>query len=463
MPHAASSPPGRLLTRRSFVQLLGLGAGASLLAACQPAAGPAPTTAPAKPAEAPKPADATAAPLAKGQVSLRLSAWHMTEKFWGQSINVAIELFKRQHPNIEIQQEPVAYGEMVAKYTTQSQQKSAPDVFTLPAFALGSFFHQGFVLPLDEFVKAEAAGFIDQWHNVALEACTYDGKLQAMPDEIMAMVLAYNSDMFRAARLDPDKPPATWDEFLAAAKQLTTGEQWGFGMLGAKDPGFPLRFNSVVWSFGGDFLTPDNTKSALDKPETLEAFNFYVGLSNEHGVIPPGATQANPQDVRTMMAQGKIAMKIGSGWTQTIVDGLNPQLKAFEVIRAAPMPQKREKVTTAFLKAIMISANTRHPQEAWEFVKFWTNRETATKWFKDNGVTPSRKDVAELPEIKNSPFAGVVSGEVARARFEPLIPQWPQISDAFTTATQEALTKQKPPEQALADAHTRINQILARA
>jgi len=458
------------VSRRAFVRLFGVGLGASLLAACQqpapatptsvPAAQPTPPAAPTAPA-ATQPTQA--APSTKGQVTLRFSAWHMTEKVWGQSINEALAIFKQQNPNIDVQQEPVAYGEMVAKYTTQSQQKNAPDVFTLPAFAFGSFFDQGFTLPLDDFVKAEGANFLSQWHEVAIGACTYNGKLHAMPDEIMAMVLAYNAEMFEAAGLDPNHPPETWDEFLDVAKKLTNGTtQWGFGMVGAKDPGFPLRFNSVVWSFGGDFLTPDNKQSALDKPETVEAFTFYVSLNNEHGVIPPGATQANPQDVRTMMAQKKIAMKIGSGWTQTIVNSLNPDLKAFEVIRAAPMPYKRQRVTTAFLKAHMISASSRYPEEAWKLIKFLTSREIATKWFKDNGVTPSRKDVAEIPEIKNHPFASVVSAEVARARFEPLIPQWPQIVDAFTTATQEAITKQKSPEQALGDAHRRINQILAR-
>jgi ABC-type nitrate/sulfonate/bicarbonate transport system substrate-binding protein len=55
------------VTRRRFVALLGLGAGASLLAACAPAAAPSPTAAPAKPAEAPaaKPAESKPAEAAK--------------------------------------------------------------------------------------------------------------------------------------------------------------------------------------------------------------------------------------------------------------------------------------------------------------------------------------------------------------------------------------------------------------
>jgi maltose-binding protein MalE len=47
-------------------------------------------------------------------------------------------------------------------------------------------------------------------------------------------------------------------------------------------------------------------------------------------------------------------------------------------------------------------------------------------------------------------------------KVEPQIKEWPEIMDAFTGAVQEALTEAKTPDRALADAHARINAILAR-
>ena len=47
--------------------------------------------------------------------------------------------------------------------------------------------------------------------------------------------LYYNADMFTAAGLDPDNPPKTWDEWLAAAEQLTSlPQQFGIGLIGIK-------------------------------------------------------------------------------------------------------------------------------------------------------------------------------------------------------------------------------------
>jgi multiple sugar transport system substrate-binding protein len=77
-------------------------------------------------------------------------------------------------------------------------------------------------------------------------------------------------------------------------------------------------------------------------------------------------------------------------------------------------------------------------------------------------VTSSRKDVNQDPQIQNDKFAKVIASQLPYGKVVPQIPQWPEIMDAFTTAVQEAFSEMKNPEKALADAHTRINRILAR-
>ena len=322
---------------------------------------------------------------------------------------------------------------------------------------------------MDDFVAAEGAGFLDPWYETALDICSYEGQLMCMPGDYMSMVLVYNTKLFEEAGLDPDDPPESWDEFLEYAQALAkdtdgdgTTDQWAFGMVGAKDPGFPLRFNSVIWTFGADFLPPDLAHSALDSPEALEAFTFYTELYTK-GLVPPGATTANPQDVRTQLAHQKVAMLIGSGWTAPIVDGINPDLNAFEVLQAAPVPYKTDQVTTAWLSGWFISPTSKHPEEAWELVKFITSKEMEEKWFREDRVTSSRKDVSEeYLELLEDKFAKVIGGQLPTARFEPQIAEWPEIIDAFTTALHEAMIEAKTPQQSLADVHEVINEILAR-
>jgi multiple sugar transport system substrate-binding protein len=110
-----------------------------------------------------------------------------------------------------------------------------------------------------------------------------------------------------------------------------------------------------------------------------------------------------------------------------------------------------------------MSPNTKHPNEAWELLKFITNKEMELKWFVDNRVTSSRKDVSGVaPQILNDKFASVMASQLPYGKVEPQIKQWPEIIDTFTTSLQEAIVGMKTPDTALAEAHERINAILAR-
>lgn len=403
-------------------------------------------------------------------VKLRFSDWHLTEDVWNKSLNEGMAIFHKNYPNIKVTLEPVSYKEKETKYTVESAAGRAPDVFHVHAFSLPMFFSKGFAKDLTPFIAKEDSTFLDAWYPLPLKLMKHEGKMKAMPGDYMTMVLFYNTEMFKAAGLDPNKPPKTCDEFLGYAKKLTRDtdgdgkvDQWGFGTVGAKSPGFSMRFGPFLWSFGGDYLSPDMKRSALDSAEAKEAFAFFVELYTKYKVVPPGLTAMNPQEVRTQLAQKKVAMIMGSGWTPPIVNKINPDLKAFEVLKCAPAPTKRKQATAIWLSSWVMSPNTKHPKEAWKLLKFITGKEMELKWFKDNRVTSARKDVSGVAsEILNDKFASVLASQLPYGKVEPQIKQWPEIIDTFTTSLQEAIVGMKTPEKALAEAHERINAILAR-
>ena len=407
-----------------------------------------------------------------GAVKLRFSDWHLTEDVWNQSLREAMCVFETRYPDIQVTLEPVSYADKETKYTVESEAGAAPDVFHLHAYSLRSFIEKGYLLDITDYVMANKEDVLDSRYPQTLELCQKDGRYYAIPGDFMSMVLYYNKRLFEEAGLDPNRPPRTWAEFLDYAKRLTRDrdgdgqiDTWGFGTVGAISPGFELRFTPFLYSFGGDYLTPDLKHSALNSPEALAAFKFFVELFTVHGVIPPGVTSQNPQDVRTLLANERVAMILGSGWTPPIVNKINPDLGAFEVLEAAPVPV-REGVdtpytTTAWLSAWMISSTTKHPDEAWTLLHFITSKEMEEKWFRDNRVLSSRMDVSgEYNEILNDKFARVIAAELAHAKFVPQVPEWPQIIEAVNIAVQEAFTGIKTPEQALMDAHNRVEEIL---
>ncbi len=424
--------------------------------------------------------------MGAGTVTLTFSDWHLTEPVWEQSLKEAIAMFEAENPDIKVQLDYVSYGEKETKYTTAIEAGVGPDVFHLHAYSLRSFMEKGYLYDITDFIDAEGpcwygANFLDPWFPGTLELMGMEGRYYALPGDFMSVVLIYNKNLFAEAGLDPNSPPQTWDEFIEYAKKLTRDrdgdgkiDTWGFGTIGAIDPGFELRFSPVLFSHGGDYLAPDNKCAALNTDAAKEAIKLFVELNTVHKVIPPGVTAQNPGTVREQMAAEKIAMLFGSGWTAPIVNGINPDLNAFEVLEASPVPIKAgtspEFSTTAWLSSWMINKNTKHPEEAWKLLKFITDKAQEEKWFHDNRVLSSRKDVSGgledvgitgYNELLYDKFAKVMAAELPHATFVPQIKEWPQIIEAVNIAVQEGITEAKSPEKALEDAYKRINDILS--
>jgi ABC-type glycerol-3-phosphate transport system substrate-binding protein len=406
-------------------------------------------------------------------VTLVFSDWHLTEAHWEKALLEAFETFKAEHPNINLEMDYVSYGDKDTKYATEIQAGAGPDVIHLHAYSLRSFIERGFLMDLTPLIEQEGGdAFLKPWYPQTLEMMQYEGSYYAIPGDFMSMALFYNTNLFQEAGLDPGKAPATWDEFLEDAKALTRDrdgdgqiDTWGFGTIGAIDPGFELRFSPILFGHGGDYLNEDYTCSALNTPEAKEAFTFFIEMFTKDGVIPPGVTAQNAGTVREQMAAEQIAMLLGSGWTAPIVDTSNPDLNAFEVLEVADVPIKAgtdpQFTTTAWLSAWAINPNTQHPEEAWELIKFITAKPQEQKWFEDARVTSARADVSEEYEpLVTDKFAKAIAGQLPKAKFVPQIKEWPQVIEAVNSAAQAAFTGDMTPEQALENAHNQINEIL---
>ncbi|MGC9530386.1 MAG: ABC transporter substrate-binding protein [Candidatus Bipolaricaulaceae bacterium] len=415
------------------------------------------------------------ASLGWGKVKIVFSDWHLVEPHWEKALKEAIAEFEAQNPDIDVELEYVSYGEKETKYITAIEAGVGPDVMHLGPIevSFAQFASRGYFLDLTPFIESEEEDFLSSWYSTALGAVQYDDRYYAMPGDFMSMFLMWNKRLFVEAGLDPSKPPETWDELLDYATALTRDrdgdgrtDTWGLGTVGAVDPGFQLRFSPLLFSFGADYLTPDNKCSALNTPQAKEAFKFWVDLCAEHEVIPPGVTDMNPGKVREQFAAEKVAMILTSGWGPPIVKSIRPDVNWDQLLGFSHVPVKAgadpEYRTTAWLSYWAINRNTDHPEEAWRLVKFITSKAMEEKWFRDANVLSSRIDVTEAYEpILSSPSARVNAAELSKAKLVPLIPEWPQIIEAVNVAVQKGFTGVAP-DRALAEAHRIINDILAK-
>jgi multiple sugar transport system substrate-binding protein len=408
-----------------------------------------------------------AVPVA-AQVQIRFQTWQWNQQPTVKALEEFQQTFNTANPRIQVVREDSRYGDKEAVFTSQSQAKAAADIAHFSIRPIRNFADHGFLLDLTPFVEKEGgAKFLAQWDPAALEMCRYKGKLYCLPDNLDPVVLMYNIEHFKQVGLNPDKPPTTWAEFLDYAKKLTRStrgdgkiDRWGVGILGAREEGVFMRFDPWLWGAGGDYLTADGKRSALDTPEALEGFKYYVDLFTKHKVVPPGVIEQGAQNVRTQLAHEAVSMILNFSSEPYIVNAINPQLHALDVLRWAPLPVGKKRVTAAWFSVRVISTFTKNPDAAWSVYKAWYGKDQQMLNFKNDAFMSTRPDVRNSPEVKGHKFAPIALAQAPYVKWDPLIPEWPKIGDAMLTAIQEAFTGVKTSEQALKDAHAAENRAL---
>jgi multiple sugar transport system substrate-binding protein len=398
---------------------------------------------------------------ATAQVKIRFQTWHWNEKPVFFALEEFMNEFNKNNPGIEVVRDDSRYGDKETVYIAQSQAKAAADIAHFQHRAIPLFADRGFIMDLTPFIEKEGGEkFLAQWDQKALETCKYKGKIYCLNDYVNPLALLYNTQHFKEAGLDPAKPPTNPAELLDYAKKLTRAGRYGMGLIGARQEGLFMRLNPFIWGTGGEFLTPDNKRSALDTPEALEGFRAYVELFSKHKVVPPGVIEQGAQEVRTQIAHEKVSMEIGVIQAPLIYKAINPNFKVDEVMAAAAIPSGKKRVSSVEYGMRVISAFTKHPEEAWKVYKAWVSKDVQLRNFKIYGVMSARLDVKNSPEILNNKLARVFAAQAPYGKIEPLIPEWPKIGDALITGVQEAFSGTKTTEQALKDVHIAANRAL---
>lgn len=144
-----------------------------------------------------------------------------------------------------------------------------------------------------------------------------NGNWYSLPFRGYNFRLAWNKDLFEAAGLDPESPPTTYEEVIAAAKAITaygktqnpqkfgfmlpTGEDWIWWIYGEQ----MARVNGDSYY---DYTTGQYNWSAL-KP----VMELYLQLQKDGSLFPGGTTMQN-DPARAQFSAGNVGMILAASW-----------------------------------------------------------------------------------------------------------------------------------------------------
>jgi multiple sugar transport system substrate-binding protein len=211
---------------------------------------------------------------------------------------------------VEVELVAVAEDQFNQVLTSGAAAGDIPDV--IGALPLG----QVRTLSANELVDTEAVGQVvenldpETFRESALTLVTEDDSQLAVPSESWVQLLVYRKDLFDEAGL---AAPETYDDVLAAAEELDSGDMAGFVGANVAGDAFTAQTMEEI-GLGNDCeLVDESGEVTFDSAQCVEALEFYQTLMQDYSV-------SGAQDVDTTRASyfaGQAAMVI---WSSFILD-----------------------------------------------------------------------------------------------------------------------------------------------
>ncbi|MFC4802200.1 ABC transporter substrate-binding protein [Neobacillus sp. GCM10023253] len=297
------------------------------------------------------------------KVSLKMAVFPADEAIFKQGY----ENFKKDHPNVDITFETFPQQQYYEKIRMQLSGGEGYDLFT---GQMDNMVDTGILAPLDKYIKD--SGVDVSGYGSMYDTYKYDGKVLSLPYRKSNWMLYYNKTLFDQKGVPYPSDDMTWDEFRELAKKMTSGSGEN------KVYGAYLQQWPQTWYMGA----VQKGASIIDKDlkPFKDALQTRVDLEKDGSIMKWSEQVSTGAHYNAAFQKGNIAMNIIGDWhvAQLRQGEKEGTLKFDWDVVPIPHPEGVAKNTSLALPvSIMMNKNTKHPKEAFEFLKYMTGKEGA--------------------------------------------------------------------------------------
>jgi|Transcript_11564 sn-glycerol 3-phosphate transport system substrate-binding protein len=326
-------------------------------------------------------------------------------------------------------------------------------MFSIDAYDL---IEQETIVAFEDIAGVDAA-WLDSFYPALMANSRIEGKTWGIPFQRSTIVAYYNKDMFRDAGLDPEAPPASWDELVSMGKALTKGDTYG---LMIPSTGYPYwMFQALAIQNGKELMSADGLETYFDDPAVVETLEFWKSLSAEHGIMPTGTVEWGT--LRQAFLEGQTAMMWHSTGNLTAVkNGAGFDFGVAEL----PANVRPGSPTGGGNFYVFKDTTDEERAAALKLIEFMTAPEQAAEWSIATGymgVSPAAYETEALKAYTAEfPPALVARNQLENAVAEFSTFETARVRDGLNNAIQAALTDAKSPADALAEAQAAAERLL---
>ncbi|KQT82757.1 sugar ABC transporter substrate-binding protein [Aurantimonas sp. Leaf443] len=281
--------------------------------------------------------------------------------------------------------------QMVPKLGAALAAGTPPDGAVLDLIYLPTFAAAEGLEDITDFVKSRPYAAAMSPSHIRL--ATYEDKIYGVPALPDASIIAYNTDLFAKAGLDPAKAPASLTEIAADAKAITAlgNDTYGFYFVANSGSWLIYDFLPHIWAAGADILGEDGRTATVDTPALRETIAAYRDMQAAKA-IHPTSRSGNGNNAVEAFASGKVGILMTGSYIVNLLTSKYPDVK----FAVAPIPGPsggQSSFAGGDTLALMAGVDDEKKRVLLDFVDFYMSPENQVYVTKESGM-PSRTDLA---------------------------------------------------------------------
>lgn len=301
-----------------------------------------------------------------------------------------VDAYNASHRN-KVKLTVVPNDDYVAKVGAAAGSEGLPDLFAADIVYVPNWVNQGLFQDLSANING--LGFKDSINKGHLSAGTFDGKAHVLPFVLDLSMLFWNKQLFRDAGLDPEKAPATLEEYSAAAKAVQAMRKDGvYGTAAGLNCGGCLVFTwfPAIWASGGEVLGADGAESKLADDTAQKVYSTWHDLWKSGAVLPASAGETGPTWTAAF-TEGKVGLML---YPATLLSST-----PFDVgVAGIPGPNGGAS-TFVGGDGIGVSKDSKKAAQAWNFLSWMMSEDAQVE------VLAKNKDVVSRADLANNRYA----------------------------------------------------------
>jgi multiple sugar transport system substrate-binding protein len=325
----------------------------------------------------------------------------------------AEQVYEAAHPDVDILIEQFpgsSLKDFEIKLRLRFAGGKAPDLFHVNTNVAAELARLGLLDP----APPEIVAMIDtnSVNEMARTASRFEGTYYGIVSDVVWTALYYNRDHFRAAGLDPDRPPRTWDELLDYADRLTVRRPDGVPIragLSLRKTGFKggtaEKWLTFLFSAGGEAFDEDGVRTLINSEAGRAALDFYAEILFRRR-IDDVSLEGDQQG----FGQGRVSMFFREphviGWLEKNYPDLD--------FGVAAIPRRDTSLSSGGAYLFAVGRESVHKEAAWAFARFLMQDSVYVRYAAGGSVTPATRSVASRPEYTGDPRWRVFLEQPAR-------------------------------------------------